>query len=240
MFIFGAVPISAASTLNKESVVMFEETALSIESTDLHTTAPHFSTMLENLAIEEIEDRIEIGTLVRAMEHRSVGALVLILALPMVIPIPAPGISVPFGIFLMLVSTELMFARGQVWLPQRFASRSIHRNDLVRFASRAVPVLRSVEQFARPRMAGFTGAWGIRIVGVTCLILATIIALPIPMGHFLPGIVICVLAIGLIESDGLLIAIGFVAAAFVLGIVTWASALFVSFMRDFLNGHAFN
>lgn len=208
--------------------------------TDQPVVASHFSTMLEKFAEAQTGDRIQIGVLVRAMEHRSVGALVLILALPMVVPIPAPGISVPFGIFLMLVSTELLFARGQVWLPQRIAARSIARKDFVRFAERAVPVLRRVEQFARPRMAGFTRGWGIRIVGFTCLILATIIALPIPMGHFLPGSVICMLAIGLIECDGLLIAIGLGAAAFVLGIVTWASALFVRLLSVLLNGPALN
>lgn len=208
--------------------------------TDQPVVASHFSTMLEKFAEAQTADRIQIGVLVRAMEHRSVGALVLILALPMVVPIPAPGISVPFGIFLMLVSTELLFARGQVWLPQRIAARSIARKDFVRFAERAVPVLRRVEQFARPRMAGVTRGWGIRIVGFTCLILATVIALPIPMGHFLPGSVICMLAIGLIECDGLLIAIGLGAAAFVLGIVTWASALFVRLSSVLLNGPALN
>ena len=207
-------------------------------STDPPVAAPHFSAMLEKFMAEQTEDRIQIGALVRAMEHRSIGALVLILALPMVIPIPAPGISVPFGIFLMLVSTELMFARGEVWLPRRLATRTIRRQDFVRFSTRAVPVLRRVEQFARPRMAAFTGGLAIRIVGVTCLILATIIALPIPMGHLLPGSVICLLALGLIECDGLLILIGIFAAAFVLGIVTWASALFVSAMRAFFNGHS--
>lgn len=219
---------------------MGEAIAHVFAGTDQPVVASHFSTMLEKFAEAQTADRIQIGVLVRAMEHRSVGALVLILALPMVVPIPAPGISVPFGIFLMLVSTELLFARGQVWLPQRIAARSIARKDFVRFAERAVPVLRRVEQFARPRMAGFTRGWGIRIVGFTCLILATIIALPIPMGHFLPGSVICMLAIGLIECDGLLIAIGLGAAAFVLGIVTWASALFVRLLSVLLNGPALN
>lgn len=219
---------------------MGEAIAHVFAGTDQPVVASHFSTMLEKFAEAQTADRIQIGVLVRAMEHRSVGALVLILALPMVVPIPAPGISVPFGIFLMLVSTELLFARGQVWLPQRIAARSIARKDFVRFAERAVPVLRRVEQFARPRMAGFTRGWGIRIVGFTCLILATIIALPIPMGHFLPGSVICMLAIGLIECDGLLVAIGLGAAAFVLGIVTWASALFVRLLSVLLNGPALN
>ncbi len=218
---------------------MTEETvALTLSSSDPPVTVPHFSTVLELLVAQQTGDRITIGALIRAMEHRSVGALLLILALPMVIPIPAPGISVPFGFFLMLVSTELMFARGRIWLPPRLAARSVSRAQFVRFASHAVPALLRVEQFAQPRMSWLAGGWGIRIVGTACLILATIIALPIPMGHFMPGSVICLLALGLIESDGLLIAIGLVVAAFVLGIIAWASALFVSAMNALLNGHA--
>ena len=75
---------------------MTDKTAPALESTDLGATAPHFSTMLELLATEVTNDLINIGSILRVMEHRSAGALLLILALPMVIPIPAPGIAVPF------------------------------------------------------------------------------------------------------------------------------------------------
>jgi hypothetical protein len=193
--------------------------------------------VLEIIAADQTTDRIEVGTLARAMEHRSVGALLLILALPMVIPIPAPGISAPFGALLMLASTELIFARGKLWLPSGIAVRSISRAHFARFAARVVPGLRRVEHFARPRMTWLTGGWGVRIVGVICLILSGIIALPVPMGNVLPGIVICLLGIGLIESDGLLIAIGLVAAAVVLGIVILASSLFLNLVNAVFNGH---
>jgi hypothetical protein len=214
------------------------EVVTALESAELRDEAAHFSTMLQRFAAEETEGRIAFGRLIQAMEHRSAGALLLTFALPMVIPIPAPGVSVPFGIFLMLVSAELMFARGRIWLPPRLAARSVPREDFLRFVSHAVPALRRIEQFTQPRMTWLTGGWGIRVVGAICLLLATIIALPIPMGHFLPGTVICLLAIGLMESDGLLIAAGFLAALFVLGIVTWASAFFVSAMNSLFNGHS--
>jgi hypothetical protein len=224
----------------KESTQIIEEITLALESTASGVEAPHFSTMLQRFAAEQPEGRIAVGSIIRAMEHRSTGALLLICALPMVIPIPAPGVSVPFGIFLMLVSAELMFARGRIWLPPRLAARSISREDFLRFVSHAVPALRRIEHFTQPRMTWLTGSWGIGVVGAICLLLATIIALPIPMGHFLPGVVICVLAIGLMESDGLLIAAGFLAAVFVLGIVTWASAVFVSALNALFNGQTFH
>ena len=47
-----------------------------------------------------------------------IGALLLILALPMWLPIPAPGISVAFGVPLILVSAQLLVGRRFAWLPQ--------------------------------------------------------------------------------------------------------------------------
>jgi len=199
--------------------------------------AAHFSNVLELIAGDQTTDRIAVGSLARAMEHRSVDALLLILALPMAIPIPAPGISAPFGALLMLASTELIFARGKLWLPSGISARSISREYFARFTTRVIPALRRVEHFARPRMTWLTRGWGVRIVGVICLILAVIIALPVPMGNVFPGIVICLLGIGLIESDGLLIGIGLVAAAVVLGIVILASSLFLNLVNAVLNGH---
>ena len=42
------------------------------------------------------------------------------------------------------------------------------------------------------------------------MVLALIIALPVPLGHFVPGIAISAMALGLIERDGLMIVCGFV------------------------------
>lgn len=219
-----------------QRTMLIKETARVGESTGLRAASEHFSMMLQRFATEETEDRIAVGKLIGEIGHRSAGALLLIFALPMVVPIPAPGVSVPFGIFLMLVSAELMFARGQIWLPARLAARSVSREDFLKFVRRAVPTLQRIEQLAQPRMTGLTHGWGVRVMGAICLLLATIIALPVPMGHFLPGAVICLLAIGLMENDGALIAAGYFLAMVVLGIVAWASAFFVSAVNAVLNG----
>jgi hypothetical protein len=61
-------------------------------------------------------------------------------------------------------------------------------------------------------------------VGIICLILAIIITLPMPLGHVIPGTAISILALGLIERDGVAIAIGIFTAVLGLAIVTVASA----------------
>jgi hypothetical protein len=70
-------------------------------------------------------------------------------------------------------------------------------------------------------------------VGAVCLILAVIITLPVPLGHMLPGTAISLLALGLIERDGLAIGIGVATAGLALVIVAVAS----SGIATWLNAH---
>lgn len=51
-----------------------------------------------------------------------------------------------------------------------------------------------------------------------------IITLPVPLGHVALGTAICLLALGLMEHDGVVIGVELVAAALALVIVTVASA----------------
>lgn len=62
-------------------------------------------------------------------------------------------------------------------------------------------------------------------VGLVCLVLAAILMLPIPLGNTLPALAISLLALGVLERDGVWIAVGLlasvVAGAVVSGVV-WA------------------
>ena len=47
-----------------------------------------------------------------------------------------------------------------------------------------------------------------RCIGSVCFVLAVIVMLPIPLGNMLPALAICLLALGLIEEDGIWILAG--------------------------------
>jgi len=173
-------------------------------------------------------ERVDLETISRFIGRRSIGALLLALALPMALPVPAPGISVLFGVPLILVSAQLLVGRRSAWLPPRLARCSIARSELIAFITRAVPTLRLVERAFRPRIEWMAGDWMMIAVGAICVILAVIITLPIPLGHMVPGAAISVLALGLVERDGLAIGIGLLAAMLGLTIVTLASASLVA------------
>ncbi|HEV2336523.1 MAG TPA: exopolysaccharide biosynthesis protein [Stellaceae bacterium] len=191
-----------------------------------------FSDVLALFAETANGERVDLATIARFMGHRSIAALLLILALPMALPIPAPGISVLFGIPLILISAQLLFGRRRAWLPARLARQSINRAEFVAFVERALPRLRRLERIVRPRMSWLAGDWTMVPIGAISLILAIIITLPVPLGHMLPGVAISLLALGLLERDGLAIGIGLATAvlAFVVvaiatnGVATWLHA----------------
>jgi hypothetical protein len=51
---------------------------------------------------------VSLADIAEFLGARSIGAWLLILALPMVLPVSAPGISILFGMPLMMISAQLM------------------------------------------------------------------------------------------------------------------------------------
>ena len=179
-------------------------------------------------------DRVSLGEIVSVLGERSIGAWQLVLALPMVLPIPAPGISVLFGVPLMIVSVQLMLGYRRAWLPARLARRSISRSDYAVIVDRMLPAMQRFERAVRPRASWLANDWTRVPIGLICFVLATIITLPIPLGHVAPGTAICMLALGLMERDGVLVGLGLLAAVVALIIVTLASAGVVDAIHDWV------
>ena len=169
-------------------------------------------------------DRVSLGAFIDAFGQRSIGALLLLLALPMALPVPTPGLSVLFGVPLLLVAVQLSIGRRRAWMPERLAGRSISRSEFATLVDRALPILRRFERIIRPRAAWLVRDWLMIPVGLVCALLALIIILPIPLGHVVPGSAICLLALGMIERDGLAIGLGLLTACAALVVVGLASS----------------
>jgi hypothetical protein len=181
-------------------------------------------------------ERVSLADIADFLGPRSIGAWLLILALPMVLPVPMPGISILFGVPLMIISVQLALGGRRAWLPAFVLRRSIGRADYVALVARMQPALERFERLVRPRASWLASDWAKVPVGVTCFVLAAIITLPIPLGHLAPGTAICLLALGLMEHDGIVIGVGFSAAVIALVIVTLASAGAVDTVRHWFLG----
>lgn len=167
--------------------------------------------------------RVSMGELLTLLDDRSIWALLLLLALPMAIPIPAPGLSVPFGACMVLISVQLALGRDHAWIPERLGRRSMEVSAFTKVVRSVLPTLRRLEKIVRPRRRWLAGDWMRIPVGVICLILALIITLPIPLGHVVPGTAIALFSLGMMERDGITVWAGLVTALAGIALVILAS-----------------
>lgn len=169
------------------------------------------STVLRMLAQETGRERVSIGELLHALGDRALGALLFIFAFPNVLPVP-PGTSAILGAPLVFLAAQLMLGRAP-WLPALVANRSIAHADFAAVVRRVEPWLQRAEKMLRPRLAHLAQPPMEYAIGLVCLVLALILFLPIPLGNVLPALAISVLALAILERDGLWVAAGLAVAA---------------------------
>ncbi|QQR40661.1 exopolysaccharide biosynthesis protein [Devosia rhizoryzae] len=193
--------------------------------------AERLSGILTAIAADRQRDRISIGYLLQALEHRAVGALMFIFAIPNAIPVP-PGVSAVLGAPLIFLSFQMMLGQ-RPWLPKIITNRSLSRGEFEKVVSLTAPWLARAERLMRPRFTLLARPPMEYVVGAICLLLSIILFLPIPLGNMLPAFTICVLAMGVLERDGFWVTIGIV-CSIVAVLIVWGvvlallwSALFV-------------
>jgi hypothetical protein len=161
-------------------------------------------------------DRVSLADLMEALADRSLGTILLLLSIPTVAPVPL-GVSVLFNLPILLFSLRLAFGRHEPRLPGWLLRRTTARDTAVRMIDAALPRVRGIENMLKPRLARLAGIDRQRGFGVLCLILAAIAFVPLPLTGWLPGFALVFLALGLVERDGVAVAVGlgFAAAAMV-------------------------
>ena len=167
--------------------------------------------MLQALAQDDSRERISIGDLLAALGDRALAALLFVFAVPNVLPVP-PGTSTILGAPLVFLAAQLAFGL-RPWLPRVIADRTMSRDDFAALVRRISPWLTRAERLLRPRAVVLVLPPMEYLVGLVCLLLAVVLVLPIPLGNMLPALAISLLALGILERDGLWILAGLAAAA---------------------------
>ena len=169
------------------------------------------SAVLRALGETQGPERISIGDLLAALGDRAVGALLFVFAIPNVVPTP-PGASSILGAPLLFLAAQLTFGR-RPWLPAVIARQSMSRRDYRVLIDRLAPSLERAEKLLRPRWSVLAIPPMEYLVGLVCLLLAIVLVLPIPLGNIPPALAISMMALGILERDGLWVLAGLAAAS---------------------------
>jgi hypothetical protein len=194
------------------------------------------SQILEEIAADASLARVSIADIIQAMHGRAFGALLLIFAFPNAIP-AIPGTSSILGLPLLFLSAQMMLGRP-VWLPKVIALRSMSRDDFANLVERVNPWLEWADGFTAPRLSFLGDPVAQRVIGAFCLILSIVLVLPVPLGNMLPGIAICLIALGVLERDGFWIG-GGVVVGFLALLVAWGVVYALARAAWFLLVNAF-
>jgi len=165
-------------------------------------------------------ERIFLGHLIEIFGNRAFGVLIFVFALPVIVPIPVPGISAILGAPLLFLTWQLMRGKAQPWLPELMRNRSLKRKDFVAALRRALPWIRRLERLVGTRLIWLTGPRAEQVIGCLAFLLALVLFLPVPFGNSLPALGIAILALALLERDGVAVILGALVGCMAFGIVS--------------------
>lgn len=160
---------------------------------------------------------VSLDELMSAMGRSSIAFAILILSLPALTPIPGP-FGFVFGSCLAIVSLQIIAGFRRIWLPQFLGRRQVSGSTIDLMVRYTAPMVARVETLLRKnRMRHFAGPRAQAFLGVPVLLLAIAVALPIPFGNLLPVAALVMIALGLMERDGLVAILGVAMGVVALG-----------------------
>jgi hypothetical protein len=172
------------------------------------------SQILSQLLVEYTDRPLPLSILIERSGTNGFGTIAGILTIPMLIPLPIPlaGFSTLVGSGIILVGCQLALGYSKPYLPKRIARIELSPTASQKLLKNINRLLQPLERMSKNRFSRFSNSWwGYRIIGL-CLAwdaLLMSLPLPIPLTNLVPAYTLLFLAIGLLESDGLFILIGY-------------------------------
>ena len=187
---------------------------------------------------EERANQVYLADFLQVTKERIFGFLFVILALPSALPIPAPGYSIPFGVVLFLLASQMTLGAQEPWLPQRVRDYQLDLKKVQGFITKGVPWLQRLENLSRPRLSYICTSFAGRVIlGGAIALMSISMMIPIPGTNTLPAIGIFMIGFGLQEDDGAICLAGLVvcllALVVVLGIFMGGFSL-IDYLKDSL------
>jgi hypothetical protein len=161
------------------------------------------NTLKELIARDESGADVSFADVFQRIGDRGFGLLLVILALPSALPLPAAGYSTPFGIILAILALQMIFGRKSPWIPEWAGKHKLSGGFIEKMLGMSAKFFGYLEVFVRPRMRWVGSRAGLPIMGVLVLIMACLMILPIPLTNTFPAFVIFLIGVGLTEEDGL-------------------------------------
>ena len=195
----------------------------------LHNPTESLSTTFERTAAEIRAEAVTVRGLMELIGEQGLLLVCVFLSIPFLFPVAIPGTSTVFGLLMILIGFGVM-ANRLPWLPARLLDHPLQARHVVPVLRKGAEWARRFEKLIKPRWLILThGPTVNRLNGLILIVAAASLLAPLPMIPFsntIPALGIALLALGMVERDGALIVLGYVASLLggtYVGGVLWAA-----------------
>jgi hypothetical protein len=177
----------------------------------------HLLQILRRLADAGAENGLTIREIRDRLDERAYGLLVLILAIPCLVP-GLYGVPQVVGVAILILAVQLLCGREEPWLPNWFLNLRAKASWLKGMADFAEARLGWLERLSRPRLKAFSVGPGEKFAAIFMMIATVTIVMPLT--NTIPSVALALLSVGLIQRDGLFVLGGAGVATVWAGILT--------------------
>jgi hypothetical protein len=198
---------------------------------------PLLSQNLEELLREEVADGgLTLNQMLARTQGRGIYLLLVIFSLPFLTPMPLLGLSNVLGTVIAILAVRLVLDKPQR-LPRSIGERQFQPRRMARFLQAALWAVRRIEKVVKPRRTGWlrwrlARAFNAGLIAFMGVLLALPLPPVVPFSNSFPSYAIIVLAVSMMEEDGITIWFGYALALWtVIYFLLFAGVLVGFFVR---------
>jgi hypothetical protein len=177
------------------------------------------SQILDSVLTVKKDSHITIGELMSRIAERGFGMLLVLLALPTLIPVLPPGSAATIGLIYTIIGFQMLFGMKYPWMPQRVKNYRLSEKTALKLREKGVAFFRVLERFSCSRLLFFDTDIMLRFVALPVILMGLILLTPLPFMNTIPALSVMLIGIGLLNRDGIFILAGLLLSISMLGII---------------------
>lgn len=160
------------------------------------------------------DERVSMHTLAQAHGPEAHGTLLVLLAMPCLLPVPGVGTVLSLGIAALAVA--MWRGHGAPCLPPRVAELELPGHWARRVLDGLATAYNMAGRHAKTRLGHIAGPRWRSVTAAAVGLMSFIVLMPIPFGNVLPALALVLIGLGLVFRDGVAVILGLAGAGLAL------------------------
>ena len=152
------------------------------------------------------DERVSMRAMAQAHGPQAHGTLLLLLAMPCLLPVP--GVGMVLGVGMAALAVTMWRGHCAPCLPQRVAELELPRHWARRVLVGLACAYALAGRHARARLSHLAISGRRSATALAVGLMAGIVVMPIPFGNLLPALALVLIGLGLVFRDGLAVILG--------------------------------